>query len=264
MGKTDLNKFPRGSLFKLKYRGWGKLKKVLILEDNPNTREYIKALVNEIDIKTLVFTFGQITDAYACTLEKDIDLFIIDVILDTRKPGDSSGLRFIDSIRRIERYAFTPVIFVTSLEDSRLYSYEELHCYRFFEKPFDSKELQEEIRHCLNFSRVKQEKKKLYFRKEGIVLSINQEDIVYVEIRNHLLQIHFKNGELLNIPYITLKRFLGEADSRDFIQCSRSAVINLNYLSNIDFTNGIICLNEGTQSVEIGIIYKKKMREIFK
>lgn len=240
------------------------MKKVLILEDNLITREHIKALVNEIDIKTMIFTFEHTSDAYHCALENTVDLFIVDVILDTGRPGDSSGLRFIDSIRRIENYVFTPVLFVTSLEDSRLYTYEELHCYRFFEKPFDAKELQDEVRHCLKFSNRKQEKKKLYFRKEGVVLSIKQENIVYVESRNHLMQIHLKNEEALTIPYITLKRFLTEADSQDFIQCSRSTVVNLEYIRNIDFSNGIIRLHHSKQSVEIGIMYKKKIREIFK
>ncbi|MGN0308363.1 MAG: PleD family two-component system response regulator, partial [Lachnospiraceae bacterium] len=128
------------------------MKKVLILEDNFATAEYLKALVNEIDIKTFIFAFPHPAEGCRCALENDIDLFIVDIILDTGKPADSSGLKFVSQIRKMEKYSFTPVIFVTALEDSRLYTYEELHCYRFFEKPFDARELQEEIRYCLIYS----------------------------------------------------------------------------------------------------------------
>ena len=107
------------------------MKNILVLEDNPVTLEYITSLIQEIDIKNTILRCSSIKDAYQHTLEKDIDLFIIDIILDTSRPGDSSGLKFVDGIRRIDRHVFTPVIFVTSLEDERLYTYEKLHCYSF-------------------------------------------------------------------------------------------------------------------------------------
>lgn len=240
------------------------MKKILILEDNSTTVEHLKALIKEIAIKALIFAYDQAAEGYQCVMENNIDLFIVDIILDTKRPGDSSGLKFIDHIRKIEQYAFTPVIFITALEDSRLYTYEELHCYRFFEKPFDSEELKEEIRHCLKFSDVRPEKKKLYFRKDGVVVSLKQEEIVYVESHRHYAQIHLKSGEKIKMPYLTLKRFLAEADSKEFIQCSRSMVINLDYMDNIDFSNGVISLNKGREKAEIGVRFKKLLKEIFR
>lgn len=130
------------------------MKKILVLEDNPMTLGYITSLIQEIDTKNTIFECSDVKDAYQYALEKDIDLFIIDIILDTSRPGDSSGLKFVDGIRGIDRYAFTPVIFVTSLEDARLYTYEKLHCYSFIEKPFAPNMLKELVRQCLNFPSV--------------------------------------------------------------------------------------------------------------
>ena len=87
-------------------------------------------------MQTNVLAFDRVKDAYECLMEKEIDLFVVDIILDKSVQGDSSGLRFVDNVRRVTRYAFTPVIFVTSLEDSRLYTYEKLHCYSFVENPY--------------------------------------------------------------------------------------------------------------------------------
>lgn len=239
------------------------MKKILVLEDNPVTLEYIASLIQEIDIKNTILRCSSIKDAYQHTLEKDIDLFIIDIILDTSRPGDSSGLKFVDGIRRIDRYAFTPVIFVTSLEDERLYTYEKLHCYSFIEKPFDPSKLKELVRQCLNFPSAEQKRKTMYFRKEGIILATDREDIVYVECINHVLNIHTIQGDLLSIPYVTLKKFLSDVDSDDFVQCSRNTVINRCYIHNVDITNRVIQLKNQIGTVEIGIMYKKGLKEIF-
>lgn len=176
------------------------MKKILVLEDNPMTLGYITSLIQEIDTKNTIFECSDVKDAYQYALEKDIDLFIIDIILDTSRPGDSSGLKFVDGIRGIDRYAFTPVIFVTSLEDARLYTYEKLHCYSFIEKPFAPNMLKELVRQCLNFPSVEKKRKTMYFRKEGIILAADREDIVYVECINHILNIHTIQGDLLSIP----------------------------------------------------------------
>uniref|UniRef100_UPI0040563A8C LytR/AlgR family response regulator transcription factor n=1 Tax=Agathobacter sp. TaxID=2021311 RepID=UPI0040563A8C len=240
------------------------MKKILILEDNPVTIEHIASLIQEIAIENKVFACSDRKEAYQYALETDIDLFIIDIILDTSRPGDSSGLKFVDSIRKIERYVFTPVIFVTSLEDAKLYTYQKLHCYSFIEKPFEPDMLKELVKQCLRFPSAEQKKKTLYFRKDGIILAADREDIVYVDCVNHILDIHTIQGDLLSIPYVTLKKFLADADNDDFIQCSRSSVVNRCYIHNVDITNRAIQLKNQMGTVEIGIMYKKRLKEIFK
>jgi len=69
------------------------LKKILILEDNPVALEHLETLVREVDARNDIYAFDNIKDAYQCAMEKTIDLFLIDIILDTKKPGDASGLK---------------------------------------------------------------------------------------------------------------------------------------------------------------------------
>lgn len=239
------------------------VKKILLLEDNKTTLEYMKKVVQEVPIKSNVYSCDNIKDAYKSALEKTIDLFIVDIILDVSNPGDSSGLKFVDSIRQIERYNFIPVIFVTSLEDARLYTYEKLHCYSFVEKPFDAKRLKELVVQCLNFPSSRKEEKTLYFRKDGIILAVERDDIVYAESINHIMHIYTSNKDQMSIPYITLKKLIEEADSPNMIQCSRSTVVNKAYIHNIDFPNRMIQLKNNLGRVEIGIMYKKYLREKF-
>lgn len=118
------------------------------------------------------------------------------------------------------------------------------------------------MRQCLKFPVNSQPSKTLYFRKDGIILSVNSEDIVYVSTQNHILEIYTRQGDMLSIPYITLKKFLAEADSEDMIQCSRSTVVNKKFIQNVDIPNQMIQLRGGMESVEIGIMYKKYFREL--
>lgn len=246
------------------YLGESVLKKILILEDNPLTLEHLTNIVQETDEKSTVYSFTNRKDAYQCAMERIIDLFIIDIILDTSHSGDVSGLRFADSIRKVEHYGFTPIIFVTSLEDARSYTYEYLHCYSFIEKPFDIERVKQMVGQCLKFPGSGKTKKTLYFRKDGIILAVEREDIVYAESIDHIMHIHTSQGDILKIPYITLKRLLDEIDSSEVIQCSRNTVLNKKFVHNVDIPNRIIQLKDNYGRVEIGIMFKKYVKECFK
>ena len=238
------------------------MKKILVLEDNHIILDQLTNIVREIDIKNEVYPVDNVKDAYQCAMEKVINLFIIDIILDTSSPGDSSGLGFVENIRKISYYGLVLVIFVTSLEDARIYTYENLHCYSFIEKPFDENRLKQMVEQCLYFSVSKNITKTLYFRKDGIILAVERDDIVYVESISHILHVHTRQKDTMIIPYITLKRIFADIDSNDFIQCSRSTIVNKKFISNIDIPNRIIQLKNDYGRVEIGISFKKAMREI--
>ncbi len=237
------------------------MKKILILEDNLTTLTNLSHIVQDISAKNVVYPFHKIKDAYQCAMDRVIDLFIVDIILDRSRPGDSSGLAFVENIRKINHYEFTPIIFVTSLEDAKLYTYENLHCYSFIEKPFDVNRLKKQVEQCLRFEESRSTSKTLYFRKDGIILAVEREDIVYVESIHHIMHIHTKQGDVLEIPYITLKKLLDDLDSASFIQCSRSTIVNKKFIHNLDIPNRVIQLKDGAGRVEIGITFKATLRD---
>lgn len=71
----------------------------------------------------------------------------------------------MENIRKIDRYSFIPVIFVTSLEDAKFHTYEKLHCYSFIEKPFDEIKLKNLMKECLTFKDTHQVNKTLFLGK---------------------------------------------------------------------------------------------------
>lgn len=238
------------------------MKKVLILDDQPVTLQHLTNLVGELNIKCEVLPFHNVKDAYQCALERKIDLFIIDIILDNSYPGDTSGLKFVENVRRVEGYAFTPVIFVTSLEDMKSYTYEKLHCFSYIEKPFDAKKVKQTMEHCLAFPGKENGTKTLYFRKEGVILAVDLEDIVYVQSSRHIMHIYTRQGDEMEIPYVTIKKIQADMDSSDMLQCSRSTIVNTRFIQNVDIANGIIRLKSNFGQVNIGVMFKKYVKEL--
>ena len=80
----------------------------------------LKKLVLEVDPSVKVYTASASGPAYEILMERTIDVFLVDIILDTSKPGDASGMRLVENVRKLEKYMFTPVVFITSLEDAML------------------------------------------------------------------------------------------------------------------------------------------------
>ena len=239
------------------------MKRVLIIEDDNNILRHLEKIVRSVDKQVEVYAYTNVKDAYQCMLEHNIDLFMVDIILDTEKQGDTSGLYFAEKIRMVNRYKFTPLLFVTSLEDSRCISYSNFHCYSFIEKPFRPEYVKQIVSECLEFPEYMVQNKALFFRKDGIVVSVDRDDIIYVESINHILHIHTIKNDELKIPYVTLKSFLEMADSDMFIKCRRNTIIHQKYFRNADHTNGVIQL-AGGHRVEIGLTYKNAMKKIFK
>ena len=80
----------------------------------------------------------------------------------------------------------------------------------------------------------------------------------------HIMHIHLTNGEVLDIPYITCKRILEEADTfGNLLPCARGVLVNRDYIYGIDLTNKYLMLKDNYGMITIGGKYKKKLLEEF-
>ena len=70
------------------------------------------------------------------------------------------------------------------------------------------------------------------------------------------------DGVKYEVHYITLQQFLEVADVWYLQQCSRSGIINANYVQSIDYTNRVITMRNSEQ-VAIGSTYMKTLHAQF-
>lgn len=239
-------------------------KRVMIIEDNVTTLRTLSNMVRTILPDADIREFFNLDGAYETAMNSTMDLFLVDIILDRKSSGDMSGIRFVDRIRNVAQYEFTPVIFITSLEDPKCYAYSQLHSYGYIEKPFDEKKLAELIEKALHFPKGKARESVLYFRKDGIIFPVKVSEILYIESYNHKVFVHKTSGEVMVVPYRSCHRILEEADSDRLIQCSRSTIFNRDYVQNIDFVNRYICMTGLEKPLEIGVTYYKKIGREFR
>ncbi len=238
-------------------------KKILILEDNEEMSKFLSELVKKILPDVELFVFPSMTGVYEVVMNTYMDLFLVDVILDKSVPGDTSGIRFVEKIRGVLKYEFTPVIFITSLQDPKFYAFNHLHCYSFIEKPINPGYVEETIRKGLRFPSSNFIDPVLFFRRDGLIINIKSSEIVYIESVNHRQHFHLINKKTEVIPYKTCGQILDEIGIGDFIQCSRSTIINRRYVESVDLVNRYVKLVGVNELIAIGITYRSRVEKEF-
>lgn len=243
---------------------WSRMdKKVLILEDDFSNADIIKQLIQEYDKCIKVYIESNVNNAYALVMENRIHLFVIDIILDTSCQGDTSGIKFAESVRSIAKYKYTPMVFITALKDPEIYAFRELHCYGYLEKPFFMDQAQKLLIDALEFNHADCSDTVLHFRKDGILYPIPCRDIVYAQSIDHSMCFYLRNKTTFSVYYKTCRQILEEVEYDGLIQCNRGTIVNRGYIKNVDVSNGMITL-EGDVKVEMGRRYKKKFLETLK
>ena len=237
--------------------------KVLIIEDKWESREVLARMVKEIDAGAAVYAVDTEDEAYAIAMKKTIDVFLVDIILHPEKPGEQSGAVFAMNIRNIERYLFTPIIFITALYDAKMCMFSAVQCYGFIEKPFDLEETRNLIEIAMRYHTTEIREKSFIFHVEGLIGTVPVKDIIYIESRRHKLHIHTTDEEIV-LPYRTCKKVLEEIDSDEFVMCNRGTIVNMSYIERIDSPDRYLYLKGVENAVEIGSSMKKEFMERFR
>lgn len=235
------------------------MKKILLLNDSKKGVLNLPEFKNH---KIKIYRSDNFQEACGIMLHDYIDLFIIDTVA-TDSDGDSvGGIRFAEAIRRVQQYCFTPIIFLSYLEDPKLFMYEQLHCYAFMEKPYDRSELIKVVENALEFPKPQIKKRNLYIKDEGIIYSVKIQDILYIKSERRRLYIYTKK-ELFTVKNRTLENIIEEISSGDFIRCSRFYVVNKRHIKSIDYVNRIITITGTKEEIDIGPSMIKSMKSKF-
>lgn len=238
-------------------------KNVLIIEDEKHSRTALINITKKCDENCNIFDTDNVSEAYRYAMEQDIDLFLIDIILDKQNRHDASGMIFAERMRQLDRYKYTPIIFITSLVDQGLNALHNIHCYNYIEKPFDIQKVQQNIIDALGApSAEDREITSFTFHKDGVLFHIPVEKIMYYETHGRKSYIHLKD-EIIEIPYKSCKSIQSELPRKDFLKCNGSTVVNKKYLYMSDKMNRYITLTNG-ETLEISRVMKKSFFEDLK
>lgn len=230
---------------------------MLIIEDNKAEVKALKKVVEHVDQNADIAAVDNIGQALEHAVKNTISLFIVDIVLVPKKITDTSGIDFVEAIRNMPQYKFVPVIFVSSLDDPRMYAYQDLHCYSYIQKPLFYSEVEPVVKEALGFTRSSEDDKPLRLKQDNVLYVIPKQDIIYACSKAYKMTIVTKK-EVYGFYYLTCNELMQKLDSPDFIQCSRFAIVNCRQISSVDKSNDIIQFRDCKDVVKIGGFFKKE------
>ena len=233
------------------------MKNILIVEDRETEATALKKLIYSMTMEVEVWMAEDSSKAYGIAMEHRIHLFLIDIVLQPGKINDMTGAVFAGNIRKVSGYEFVPMIFVTGLEDPRMYAYQDLHCYGYLQKPYQMQEAKKLIEQALRFPIVPLKTEYVFLKKDGVMYSVCVADIVYAISKGGTMTI-VTTQEILSFYYMSCKKLLDMLQSADFLQCSRSTIVNKRFIHYIDKVNNYIELSDGFGTLNMGLSMKKK------
>lgn len=237
---------------------------VLILEDNKRCREALEGIVESCQNVSRVFCFARREEAFICAADYKIDLFLIDIILETGKDNDNSGIKFADSLRECASYKLTPIIFITALAGLERELLKRVHCYDYIEKPIgDGQLIKAHINEALEAVALgmKPEKREyIPLRHDGIGYMVFADEIVYFQNRRGILYIHTID-DIITIPGLSSKKFMKKIKRTKFLIPTYGTGVNANYISSIDFRNKEVYLKNSESIIPIGGRKFKQFKE---
>lgn len=234
------------------------MKKILIIEDNKYEQIALDKIIHKIDEKAKTFMADNAGEAFTVSMDNDIDMFIVDIVLRPEVEGDVSGMDFVDMIRRVPKYEFVPVVFTTCLEDPQMFAYKDLHCYSYIRKPIHYKEAEHILRQAMKYRNGNCDEEKIYLKQDKIIYSIKKNDIIYVESHGGKMIVKTIKEEIV-LFYSSCVKILNLLKSNRFVKCSRSTVVNQDYIKGIDIKNNSLILIDNFGSIPIGKTMRDKL-----
>lgn len=181
--------------------------------------------------------------------DSSYDILLLDIQM-----NKLNGIELAKLIREKDNYI--QIIFITAISDYMQEGY-DVDAINYLIKPID----EEKLKKCLNKATNKRNTnlKSILIESNGVIERINEDSIMYIEIRNHQLYI-YNREQIINI-----RKTLGEMEeilSKDeFIKPHRSYLVSLKYIKRIN-TKEIILKNNSVIPISRGN-YKEVYRKFF-
>lgn len=236
---------------------------VLILEDCKQSITALTTIMKEYREDIHVLFASTYNEAMLLLKEESqIDIFFLDINLDIHHSEDQSGLLFAKKIRESCKYAFTPIVFITSSAELELVSYRETQCYRYLTKPYEKETVLQTLEKVIQ-STHKSETLQITVKKDGVNYRIKVEEILCIEAIPRGIRIYL-HDESLELKYVSMKQILEKLPQELFVQCHRMYAVNVDAIDYVDTVNRLIQIKGVLKMIEIGVTYKTEMRRLLR
>ena len=234
---------------------------ILIVDDEPEARDLLSMLLDRIGGIELAGTADGVDLAFEQILSKEPDL----VLLDIQMPVKNG----FELVRMVHEANLSPgFIFVTAFDK---YAIEAIRssAFDYLLKPVDTDELQTSLcrfRDQMEVSDVKQQlgemldglgkKSRIKVNTRTGFILINPEEIIHCMASGNYTEVHLVNQRVETIT-CNLGSFMEQLPGNIFFRISRSGMINLNYLTRVDYKSGT-CRLKGSPDIELKVARNRR------
>jgi len=227
-------------------------RKVLIIDDEKPTREFIGRMLESFDLKLDIYADGESVQSGIEAIERiqpDI------VLLDIQMP-DGNGF---DVLKSVSNKSFE-IIFVTAFQEFAVQAI-KFSALDYILKPIDAEELRNAVLNALHMLSHKKDetqinalqnniqphlKRKLVLKTQESIFVVEIDDIVHCEADKNYTFFYLNDGKKILVSK-TLKDYDTLLSGLQFFRVHQSHLINLNCVERYDkHDGGSVILKDGT------------------
>jgi two-component system, LytTR family, response regulator len=227
-------------------------RKVLIIDDEKPTRDFIRKMLESFDLKLEIYTEGESVQSGIEAIENlkpDI------VLLDIQMP-DGNGF---DVLKAVSNKSFE-IIFITAYQEFAVQAI-KFSALDYILKPIDAEELKNAVINALQLLSHKKDdqqiqalqnniqphlKRKLVLKTQESIFVVEIDDIVHCEADKNYTFFYLNDGKKILVSK-TLKDYDTLLSGLQFFRVHQSHLINLNCVERYDkHDGGSVILKDGT------------------
>lgn len=245
---------------------------IILIEDDSMQREILKIMIHSIYESIKIYEADSKDTALEIIKENYINMFLIDISL-----KESSGLDLAIEIRRISKYEFSQIIFLTTHLDYMLQAFKQTHCYDYILKPYNKEDVQamlnklidREINDLNNEKKGSKEDTDNEFVikiKSGVFVRIKIDKILFIEVNGRDCEVNTFDG-VYTYSNISLKKILELIDCEHIVQSHKAFAVNKNYIFKVeksDIRLSNIYFNKYSKTALLGYKFKNNIISEFK
>lgn len=180
--------------------------RILIVDDDLIQLNGLRNIIADIVPDSIIYTACDFTSAKEYVDTKEIELFFLDIDLVDTNP-DNNGVTLGKYIRTFSKFAFSQIIYITSLPEMIFDAVNDIHCFKYLLKPYTQSDIVRIFKE-INISGKTEEDKITFHTPQRISIYIKVCDILYITSERHRMLVSTTNGIFETYEY-TLKDFLG-------------------------------------------------------
>lgn len=231
---------------------------VLIVEDDRAQLDGIEAILLEKYEHMNCIKAATYEQAVQMMRIHKIQLFLLDISLGNQK-SERDGVALGTYIRSLQRYAKTPILYLTAFSVDAPRAIHATNCYDFLVKPYKKEDLLYTIDKLIHNRFL--DVTPIELRDvNGIYFRILPDTILYVEAAGKNLTIYTETDIIYTVG-IRLKE-MSEKLPPNFIQSHRSFIVNSDFVHSYDPTNALLYLGTHKLSTPVGRKYKDYVKKI--